>query len=105
NWPLTRGYAVAGSGALVAPSITVYERTLRGDGKPLRSISGPATRLNWPAQIFFDRAHDELFVANDGDDSLLVFSGTATGNAAPIRIIKGPKTGLANPTGIWVDAM
>jgi DNA-binding beta-propeller fold protein YncE len=105
NWPLTRGYSVPGSGRLLPPSITVFERTAGGDVKPLRVISGPATRLNWPAQIFFDQAHDELFVANDGDHSVLVFRGTATGNAAPIRVIQGSTTGLANPTGVWVDTM
>lgn len=103
NWPLTRGYAVPGSGRLEPPSIAVYARTARGDATPLRVISGPATKLNWPAQIYFDQAHDELFVANDGDHSVLVFRGTATGNAAPVRVIKGPGTGLANPTGVWVD--
>lgn len=103
NWPLTRGYSVAGSGRLLPPSITVHERTASGDARPLRVITGPATRLNWPAQIFFDAAHDELFVANDGDHSVLVFDGTAGGNAAPTRVIKGAKTGLANPTGVWVD--
>jgi len=76
---------------------------VQGDARPLRAINGPATRLNWPGQIFFDAAHDELFVANDGDHSVLVFSGTASGNAAPLRIIKGANTGLANPTGVWVD--
>ncbi len=105
SWPLTRGYAVPGSGRLEPPSITVYERTARGDAKPVRVISGPATKLNWPAQIFFDQARDELFVANDGDHSVLVFNGTAAGNAAPVRVIKGARTGLANPTGVWVDAM
>jgi DNA-binding beta-propeller fold protein YncE len=105
NWPLTRGYAVPGSGRLEPPSITVYRRTARGDAAPLRVISGPATRLNWPAQIYFDQAHDELFVANDGDHAVLVFSGNATGDAAPLRVIKGPATGLANPTGVWVDTM
>jgi hypothetical protein len=105
NWPLTRGYAVPGSGRLEPPSIAVYQRTAHGDARPVRVISGAATKLNWPAQIFFDQAHDELFVANDGDHSVLVFSGTATGNAAPIRVIHGARTGLANPTGVWVDNM
>jgi hypothetical protein len=105
HWPLTRGYAVPGSGRLEPPSIAVYARTARGDAKPVRMISGPATKLNWPAQIFFDQAHDELFVANDGDHSVLVFSGTAAGDAAPIRVVKGSRTGLANPTGVWVDTM
>jgi DNA-binding beta-propeller fold protein YncE len=104
NWPLTRSYAVPGSGESWPPSITVYDRTAQGDARPLRIIQGPATQLNWPAQIFFDAERDELFVANDGDHSLLVFAATATGDAAPIRIIRGAKTGLSNPTGVWVDA-
>jgi hypothetical protein len=105
HWPLTRGYAVPGSGRLEPPSIAVYARTARGDASPVRVISGPATRLNWPAQIFFDETRDELFVANDGDHSVLVFSATAAGDAAPVRVIKGTGTGLDNPTGVWVDAM
>ena len=104
NWPLTRGYAVPGSGRLEPPSIAVYERTARGNARPVRVISGPATKLNWPAQIFFDQVHDELFVANDGDHSVLVFSGAATGDAGPVRVIAGASTHLANPTGVWVDA-
>jgi DNA-binding beta-propeller fold protein YncE len=105
NWPLTRGYAVPGSGRLEPPSIAIYPRMARGDAAPVRVITGRATQLNWPGQIFFDQGRDELFVANDGGHSVLVFSGTAGGNAAPIRVIKGPSTGLANPTGVWVDAM
>jgi DNA-binding beta-propeller fold protein YncE len=105
HWPLTRGYAVPGSGRFEPPSIAVYARTARGDARPVRVISGPATKLNWPAQIFFDETRDELFVANDGDHSVLVFSGTAAGDVAPVRVIKGPRTGLANPTGVWVDTM
>jgi DNA-binding beta-propeller fold protein YncE len=103
NWPLTRGYAVPGSGESWPPSITVYDRTAKGDARPLRVIQGPRTRLNWPAQLFFDADHGELFVANDGDNSILVFSATADGDVPPTRTIRGPKTGLLNPTGVWVD--
>jgi DNA-binding beta-propeller fold protein YncE len=105
NWPLTRGYAVPGSGTLEPPSITVYARTARGDAAPVRVVTGAATQLNWPAQMFFDHGRNELFVANDGGHSVLVFSGDASGNAAPIRVIKGARTGLANPTGVWVDTV
>ena len=105
NWPLTRSYAVAGSGESWPPSITVYERTAQGDAKPLRTIQGPKTQLNWPAQIYLDLDHDELFVANDGGDSMLVFHTSDQGDVAPFRLIKGPKTGLANPTGVWVDTV
>src|SRR5262249_8373685 len=45
----------------------------------------------------------ELFVANDGGDSVLVFRASDQGDVAPIRVIKGAKTELQNPTGVWVD--
>src|SRR5260370_933160 len=92
-----------GSGKFEPPSITVYPLNAVGDVAPLRTITGPATQLDWPAQMFFDEEHNELFVANDVGDSILVFSANASGNAAPIRAIKGPKTGLKYPTGIFLD--
>ena len=45
----------------------------------------------------------ELFVANDGDSSILVFRASAEGDVAPIRVIKGPNTGIKHPPGITVD--
>ncbi|MGH9784405.1 MAG: hypothetical protein ACRD88_09485, partial [Terriglobia bacterium] len=59
--------------------------------------------LNWPSGMYYDVDHEELFVANDADDSILVFRGTANGNAAPVRVIRGSRTGLKNPTGVFVD--
>src|ERR1051325_9830069 len=43
NWPLTRSYAVPGSGESWPPSITVFDRTAQGDAQPLRVIQGPKT--------------------------------------------------------------
>ena len=103
NWPLNRSRAVPGSGMTLPPSITVHSRTASGDAAPLRVIQGSNTQLNWPGQIYLDREHGELFVANDGDDSVLVFRATDSGNVAPLRVIKGPATGLRYPTGIYVD--
>jgi len=85
------------------PSITVYPLEATGDVSPLRTIEGPLTRLNWPAHAYFDSQNQELFVANDADDSIVVFAGNASGNAAPIRVLKGPKTGIKNPTGLLID--
>ncbi len=94
---------VTGSGRFDPPSITVYRIDAQGNASPLRIIEGQQTRLNWPSSLYFDPDRDELFVANDADDSILVFRGTANGNAAPVRAIKGPRTGIKNPTGIFVD--
>ena len=100
-----RDAMVPGSGKFMPPSITVYPLGAVGDVAPIRVIEGPATRLNWPAQIYFDEEHGELYVANDADDSILVFRSTDSGNAAPIRFIKGPKSGIKNPTGVYLDTL
>jgi len=86
------------------PSITVYPLEADGDVAPLRIIEGPKTQLNWPSNMYYDADHEELFVANDADDSILVFSGRAEGDVAALRVLKGPKTGLKNPTGIFIDS-
>jgi DNA-binding beta-propeller fold protein YncE len=95
--------AAPGTGRFDLPSITVYRMDASGNVRPLRTIEGPQTRLNWPSGMYYDPDHEELFVANDADDSVLVFRGTANGNAAPVRVIRGPKTGIKNPTGVFVD--
>jgi len=95
---------VASGGYFEPPSITVYPLEGDGDVVPLRTIQGPRALLNWPSNMSYDQAHEELFVANDANDSILVFSGSAQGDVAPIRVLKGPKTGLKNPTGLFIDS-
>jgi len=92
-----------GSGQFHDPSITVYKRDSNGNVKPLRTIAGDKTRLNWPMQIAVDEQRGELYVANDMDHSIVVFKTTDQGNAAPARVIAGPKTHIKNPTGIALD--
>ena len=103
NWPLSRRYAVPGSGQLLPPAITVHDINARGDTPPLRVIEGPKTQMNWPTGIAFDPERNELFVANDAGDSVLVFDADAAGDAVPIRVLKGPRSKIKNPTGIFVD--
>jgi DNA-binding beta-propeller fold protein YncE len=69
----------------------------------LRIITGPKTQLNWPAHVYVDPEHGEVFVANDGESSVLVFRVTDSGDVAPTRVLKGAKTQIRNPTGIFVD--
>lgn len=94
---------VPATGRFELPSITVYPLQANGDTPPLRVIKGPQTQMKWVARIDLDVEHQELFVANDTDDSVLVFRATDNGNVAPIRVIKGPKTGIKNPTDVFVD--
>src|SRR5689334_22255826 len=90
-------------GKFEPPSITVYPLDAKGNVKPLYIIEGPLTRMNWPSHIVVHEDRQELFVANDADDSILVFRTTDKGNVAPIRTIKGPNTGIKNPPGIALD--
>ena len=94
---------VPGSGRFASPSITVYPLKASGDTPPLRVIQGPKTQLKWPAYIYLDVEHQELFVANAWEHSILVFRATDSGNAAPIRVLKGTRAGLENPYGVFVD--
>lgn len=103
NYGNAKDNKVPGSGTFVPPSITVYPLRASGDTAPLRVITGPQTQLNWPAHLFVDQEHGEVFVANDGESSILVFRVTDNGDVAPTRVLKGAKTQIKNPTGIFVD--
>jgi DNA-binding beta-propeller fold protein YncE len=92
-----------GTGRFNPPSITVYPIKAEGNTPPLRIIQGPKTQLNWPAAMAFDPEKDELYVANDGGDSLLVFGANDSGDVAPRRVVSGTKTGIRNPTGLYLD--
>ncbi|MGH9568016.1 MAG: hypothetical protein ACRD4F_00150, partial [Candidatus Angelobacter sp.] len=55
--------------------------------------------------LFLDTAADRLYVANQGDGSVLVFDAISSksGNAPPSRHITGVNTQLATPTSVAVD--
>jgi 6-phosphogluconolactonase (cycloisomerase 2 family) len=80
--------------------------TASGNIPPAVTITGASTQLNAPAYIFLDTAADRLYVANNGDFSILVFDNisTKTGNAAPERVITGTATSLISPTDVSLDA-
>ena len=98
-----RGRYVPGSGWFAPPSITVYPLKANGDISPLRVIQGPKTQMNWPALIYLDVAHQELYVASAVNNSVLVFRATDSGDVAPVRVLKGPKTKMRYPHGVYVD--
>ncbi len=91
-------------GKFEPPSITVYSLEASENTEPLWTIEGPETLMNWPSHLALHEERQELFLANDADDSVLVFRTTDKGNVAPIRVIKGPNTGIKHPPGITVDA-
>lgn len=80
--------------------------TASGNVAPAATISGGLTTLNTPAFITLDAAADRLYVANNGNISILIFDNisTKTGNIAPDRIIAGGNnTNLVTPTDVAVD--
>jgi hypothetical protein len=95
----------AEAGEIQSPSVTFYRGDMKGDVKPLRKIQGDRTRLDFPMGLSLDSQHDELAVANNGDNSVLVFSRTMDGNVAPIRVLSGGKTGINRPMGVAFDSM
>jgi DNA-binding beta-propeller fold protein YncE len=89
-------------GRFMGSSLTVYDGDAKGDAPPLRTIAGPLTQIDWPMGVAVDEANNEIFVANNGDNSVLVFKRTASGNVQPARVIHGPATGLKGPMGVAI---
>jgi DNA-binding beta-propeller fold protein YncE len=101
--PLTAPGRGGTYGKFEGASINIFPRAANGDTAPLRVIKGKQTTLNWPNHVVVDEARGELFVANNGDDSIVVFPNSANGDVAPARVIKGPKTGIKYPAGVAID--
>lgn len=89
-------------GRFVASSLTVYDGDASGDVAPLRTIAGPLSQIDWPMGVAVDETNNEIFVANNGDSSVLVFARTAAGNVQPKRVIRGPATGIKGPMGVAI---
>ena len=87
------------------PSITVYPMDAVGDVAPLRTISGPKTRLNWGTGISIDSERGEILVANDYTSEVLIYDINANGDAPPKRVLGGPKTMVKSPTAVFVDTV
>ncbi len=93
----------AEGGRFQLPSLTFYSATANGDEKPLRTIAGERTQLDWPMGIDIDAAQDEVVVANNGDNSILIFRRTQSGDGTPLRVISGSQTGINRPMGVSID--
>jgi len=90
-------------GKFQPPSITFYSATAKDDAKPLRTIQGERTGLDWPMGISVDTLNNEVAVANNGDNSILIFSRKASGDVAPLRVIRGARTGVNRPMEVTID--
>jgi DNA-binding beta-propeller fold protein YncE len=96
--------AMSAGGHFLPPSLTVFPDSAKADAKPLRTIQGAHTQLNWPMGIDVDNEHEEIAVANNGDNSVLIFRRSAQGDAVPVRVIRGAHTGIVSPMGVAIDA-
>jgi DNA-binding beta-propeller fold protein YncE len=97
-----KAFSETARGRFVASSLTIFDGDAKGDVAPLRTISGPLSQLDWPMGVAVDETNNEVFVANNGDNSVLVFKRTANGNVQPDRVIRGPATGIKGPMGVAI---
>jgi DNA-binding beta-propeller fold protein YncE len=102
--PLSKDPPSYQPGRFDPPSLVTFEASAAGNAKPLRTITGARTGLNWPMGIEVDAQRDEIIVANYGDNSVRFYRRTATGDVAPVRVIKGGRTQIVGPVDVTVDA-
>ena len=101
--PLSTAPQAYEPGRFEPPSIRVFAASAEGNAKPLRSISGNQTGLDWPMGLDVDAQRDEIVVANYGDNSIHFFGRTAEGDVRPTRVLKGDRTGIVGPVDVKVD--
>jgi DNA-binding beta-propeller fold protein YncE len=101
--PLSKTPAAYEPGRFEAPSIRTFADSATGNAKPLRTISGNRTGLNWPMGVDVDAQLDEVVVANYGDNSVRFYKRTAEADVEPTRVIKGDRTGIVGPVDVSVD--
>src|SRR4029078_12850741 len=64
--PVRKEIAVSVEGP---PHIVIYKQDARGADAPLRMIRGPKTGLGDPHGVYFDGSHNEIVVANHGNQT------------------------------------
>ena len=101
--PLSKSTQVYQAGRFEPPSIRVFPAAAEGNTKPLRSITGSQTGLNWPMGVEVDESRDEIVVANYGDNSIRYYRRTADGDVAPVRMIRGDRTLIGGPVDVSID--
>jgi len=96
NIYVTQNAASAGG----ADSYQVYAAAASGSSVPTNTVTGAG--LSTPVGIAVD-SKGNVYVANNGNNSVSIFAANSNGNVAPTSTISGSSTGLANPTGLTVD--
>ena len=98
--------------------VNVFRKEAEGDEEPLRTLTGPRTRLGSVTGIAIDTRRNVMFVVSHGnygasrtedgvaryEPSLItVYPLDAEGNVAPIRVIQGPHTQMNHPGLAFAD--
>ena len=73
--------------------------TLEGNTPPNRILTGGATEMVAPVQVYVDPDTDELYVLDKGGAQVLIYENASTieGAVAPTRRLTGNGTGIASP--------
>jgi hypothetical protein len=88
--------------------ITIFHRTDKEKPIPLQSLEGVATGLSKSIGVYVDADHNEIGVANNGNNSITIYDRQAIidkadpnnnniANVAPYVTISGSNTGLNSP--------
>ena len=102
----------SGTRRLIVPnggdnSILFFEDVLNASESvpPRRFLTGIGTQLNRPVGVHHDSAHDQLYVANAGSNSVLIFGNASTieGATAPLRSLSGSATKISSISAIVLE--
>ncbi len=90
-------------------SLTVYNITADGDAAPVRTIAGGQhTNLSTPVGVAIWTGaasnKDELWVANNGSDTVTVYPRIDFGDPAPLYTLSGSNTNLSAMCGIAISS-
>jgi DNA-binding beta-propeller fold protein YncE len=80
-------------------TLVIFKHGSSGDVKPIRQVETPHGTFG----VVIDDVHNELFMTEQHDSSLVVYRKGATHEESPIRYMQGLKTGLQDPHGIALD--
>ena len=86
-------------------SLTAYNITAAGDATPVRTIAGgQQTNLSTPVGVAIRTGNasnkDELWVANNGNNTVTVYTRILPGDAPPLYTLGGQSTNLSAMCGI-----
>jgi len=64
-----------------------FHRKASGSSFPVRRIQGSNTGLDQPCGLFIDSLNGQIFISNEGNNTITVFDSAASGNATPLRFL------------------